>query len=246
MTPLDSSSWAAFQSANRFRRAIRHFAPTPVPQADVQAILAEAVRAPSSGNLQPYELHWVREPALRDAVAAACNSQSAATTASDLIIVVASPKLAARTARAQLAHVEASAALNERSKAYYRKQTRFFQRILGVGASALWSPVVLLATLLRPALSLLPLGHVGSRNWAARNATYAAQGILLAAAAKGIDSCPMEGFSATKLARVLKLPRGRVIPVVIALGYRADDARVEAQWRRPLAEVVIRHEEAVR
>lgn len=64
---------------------------------------------------------------------------------------------------------------------------------------------------------------------------------MLAAAAKGIDSCPMEGFSASRIAGLLGLPRGTVIPVIIALGYRTPAARVEPQWRRPLADLLVEH-----
>jgi nitroreductase len=236
-----SRQWAAFQAASRFRRAIRQFDATPIPEEDVYAVLAEATFAPSSGNLQPYELHWVRDPAVKADIAQACNGQKAAATAADLIVIAASPALGIQTAAAQLEHVEASAALGSNSKAYYRKQIGKFRKILGLGASALWSPLILLATLIRPSLSLLPLGHVGSRHWAARNAVYAAHAILLGAAAKGIDSCPMEGFSAAKVVKRLGLPRGTVIPVVIALGYRADEARIEAQWRRPMNQVLVVH-----
>lgn len=98
-----------------------------------------------------------------------------------------------------------------------------------------------LVTLLRPSMSLLPLGHLGSRSWAARNANLASQTLMLAASAKGIDSCPMEGFSASKVAAILGLPRGAVVPVAIALGYRTDDARTEPQWRRALADVIVEH-----
>jgi nitroreductase len=97
------------------------------------------------------------------------------------------------------------------------------------------------AAWIRPALSLLPLGHLGARNWAARNATYAAQTLMLAVAAKGVDSCPMEGFSASKVVDLLGLRRGTVVPVVIALGCRAKEVRVERQWRRASAEVVLEH-----
>ncbi len=233
--------WGAFQSANRFRRAIRQFDSTPIPEDEIRALLEEAAFAPSSGNLQPYELHWIREPALKAAVALACNGQKAAASAADLIVVVANPALGKRTAEAQLAHVEASPKLGPDSKAYYRKQVGKFQKILGLGSSAFWSPLVFLAGLIRPCLSLLPIGHIGSRHWAARNAVFAAHTLILGAAAKGIDSCPMEGFSASKIAKLLALPRGSVIPLVIALGYRADDARIEDRWRRPMTDVVVRH-----
>jgi nitroreductase len=236
-----SRPWGAFQAANRFRRAIRQFDSTPIQEDEVRALLEEAALAPSSGNLQPYELHWIREPALKASVALACNGQKAAASAADLVVVVASPTLGKRTAEAQLAHVETSPKLGPDSKAYYRKQMGMFQRILGIGSSALWSPLVFLAGLIRPCLSLLPIGHIGSRQWAARNALFAAHTLILGAAAKGIDSCPMEGFSAPKVATLLGLPRGSVIPLVIALGYRADDARIEDRWRRPMSDVVVRH-----
>jgi nitroreductase len=51
----------------------------------------------------------------------------------------------------------------------------------------------------------------------------------------------MEGFSAAKLSKLLDLPRGAVIPVVIALGYRADEARIEEQPRRSLKNVIKEH-----
>ncbi|WP_277424392.1 nitroreductase family protein [Ralstonia solanacearum] len=128
--------WAGFQAANRFRRAIRQFDSTPIPEEDVYALLGEAAFAPSSGNLQPYELHWIRDASLKASIAQACNGQKAAASAADLIVVVASPALGKRTATAQLAHVETSSALGPNSKAYYRKQIGTFQKILGVGASA--------------------------------------------------------------------------------------------------------------
>ena len=233
--------WDAFQAANRFRRAIRKFDSTPIPEEDVYALLAEATFAPSSGNLQPYELHWIREPALKASIASACNGQKAAASATEIIVVVASPTLGKRTVIAQLKHVETSSALGEDSKAYYRKQMTMFQKILGVGSSALWSPLLFLAALISPTLSLLPIGHIGSRHWASRNAIFAAQTLMLGAAAKGIDSCPMEGFSASKVAKILGLPRGSVIPLVIALGYRAGDARIDERWRRPIADIVVSH-----
>lgn len=236
-----SAQWAAFRAANHYRRAIRQFGATEIPEEDLHAVLAEAVLAPSSGNLQPYQLHWVREPQLKRALARACNGQKAAASASDLIVVVASPALGRQTAAAQLALLEASTDLEGKSKAYHRKQIGMFGKILGIGASVLWSPLVFIASQIRPCLSLLPLGPSGSRHWAARNALYAAQTLLLGAAAKGIDSCPMEGFSAAKVVKLLNLPRGAVIPLVIALGYRAEGARVEPRWRRLMSDAVVVH-----
>ncbi|MEI7209407.1 nitroreductase family protein [Pectobacterium carotovorum] len=237
----NSQLWADFQTANRERRAIREFDSTSVSDDLIKALLTEATFAPSSGNLQPYQFHWVKNAELKSQVALACNGQKAARSAAALIIVVASPDIGRHTAEKQLAYVEASASLQPKSKDYYRKQIGKFERILKLGAYACWTPLLNIASIFQPALSLLPVGHMGSRHWAARNSIFAAQTLMLGAAAKGLDSCPMEGFSATKLSQLLGLKRGTVIPVVIALGYRAIDARAEEQWRRPLADIVIEH-----
>jgi len=186
-------------------------------------------------------LHWIRDPSLKAKVALACNGQKAAASATDLIVVAASPALGKRTAKAQLAHIETESSLEKNSIIYHRKKIKKFEKILRFGSSFLWSPLLFLAAVLRPSLSLLPIGPVGSRQWAARNAIFAAQTLMLGAAAKGIDSCPMEGFSAPKVVKILGLSRGTVIPLVIALGYRAKDARIEDRWRLPITDVVISH-----
>jgi nitroreductase len=240
-TQTTQPNWAAFQVLNRYRRAIRKFNGTPIPEVDIQELLTEAMLAPSSGNLQPYQLHWVRDANLKAEIAKACHGQQAASTAAEIIVISASAAIGKQTVVQQLAYVEASDSLESKSKAYYRKQLNMFNKILGIGASAFWMPLIYIASLIRPSLSLLPIGSIGSRNWAARNAIFAAQTIMLAASSKEIDSCPMEGFSAQEVAKLLDLPRGTVIPIVIALGYRANDARVETRWRRELSDVLITH-----
>ncbi|AGH83361.1 nitroreductase family protein [Ralstonia nicotianae] len=236
-----STLWGAFQALNGRRRAIRDFDGIAIPDEHVRELLAEAARAPSSGNLQPYRFHWIRDTTLKARVAAVCNGQRAAVSASTLIVVTASRQIALSTAAQQLAYLNASTDLPEASKAYHRKQMQMFLRILNVGSWPVWTPLTALAGLFRPSLSLLPVGHLGNRSWAARNATFAAQTLMLAAAAKGVDSCPMEGFSAPKLVEILSLPRGTVIPLVIALGYRSQNARIERQWRRSLTDLIVEH-----
>jgi nitroreductase len=51
------------------RRSVRGFLPTPVPRADIEAILAAASRAPSGTNIQPWHV-YVLTGAVRDKVSA--------------------------------------------------------------------------------------------------------------------------------------------------------------------------------
>ncbi len=236
-----SPEWTAFCRINENRRAIRHFAPEPIADEDVQALLAQAVLAPSSANLQPYALHWVREPGLKTKLAAACVNQSAAVTAPALIVIAAGPRLAARTLVVRKRQLELAKEMTETSRRYHTDALRKFSWSLRLGRTGLIAPVQALLTLLWPEYGLLPFGPGTQRHWAARSAIYAAQTLLLAAVARGLDACPMEGFNPRAVTKLLDLPRGTVVPVVIALGRRAAEARVEPRWRLPTAETVVVH-----
>ena len=50
----------------RGRRAIRKFAPGPVPDADVREVLEAARWAPSPANVQPARFIWVRDVTIKD------------------------------------------------------------------------------------------------------------------------------------------------------------------------------------
>lgn len=60
--------------------------------------------------------------------------------------------------------------------------------------------------------------------WMQKQVYLALGGLLLGAAALGIDACPMEGFDATVLDEALGLAeRGLDAQVIVALGYRSDE-----------------------
>ena len=225
--------WRAFQKINGSRRAVRDFDGSPIPDREIEALLREALLAPSSGNGQPYEIHWVRDPAMKAAVASACRNQRAARSASTLLVFVCGARFALETISIFRCYVETTPELSERSRAYHLKEVKSQSRFLHIAASILCSPVASVVSAAFPCFSLLPLGAKGVRQWAARSALFAAQTLLLAASARGFDTCPMEGFDPRKLARALGLQRGDVIPIVVALGRRRPDARIEPRWRRP-------------
>jgi nitroreductase len=55
--PPDPAAVAAVDAAITSRRSIRAFLPTPVPRATVEQILTVASRAPSGTNTQPWQVH---------------------------------------------------------------------------------------------------------------------------------------------------------------------------------------------
>jgi nitroreductase len=232
----DDEAWRHFQGINERRRAIRHFDGRPLDVAAFTEVVHEALKAPSSGNLQPFELHVVTEPGLRAALAVACNGQEAARTASALVVVVSSKAIARRSLTSFEAGLDV---LPEGSRAYHHKNVKLLRRFLRFAPFPLWGFLRSVVSLLVPVLSLLPFGSGGVRQWLARNSVYAAQTLMLAASARGFDTCPMEGFDALKASRVLGLPRGSVIPLIIAVGHRSQTARLEPRLRRPRGEALV-------
>ena len=71
------------------------------------------------------------------------------------------------------------------------------------------------------------------------DAGRAAQNMMLAAWAEGITSCPVAMHDRECAARVLGLPEGHRVAIVLAFGYPASEASLHRGVRRsPLAELV--------
>jgi nitroreductase len=234
---METAYWEHFKAINSNRRAIRDFKNEQVPDQDIKDILNEVFLAPSSANAQPYEIHWIKNPELKAKIAKACNGQRAATSANTLFVFVSGTHIVKKSLRDYATYTENSS-LSEKSKVYNRKIFITLNRFLKFAPIIFWTPLVALFSTLIPALSLLPIGTIGVRQWLSKNSIFAAQNLLLATVAKGYDACPMEGFNAQKIASILRLPYGAVIPVVIAIGKKSDDAVVEPQWRRPFEDTV--------
>ncbi|MGI9598177.1 MAG: nitroreductase family protein, partial [Acidimicrobiales bacterium] len=86
---FEETALPGFKQALTARRSIRVFDGEPIPEEVMRDCLRDATLAPSSSNLQPYELYWVRDSTTRTQLAAACLGQPAATTAGELIVVMA-------------------------------------------------------------------------------------------------------------------------------------------------------------
>jgi len=59
--------------------------------------------------------------------------------------------------------------------------------------------------------------------WVEKQVYVAVETLMLAAAEKEIDSCPMEGFEADGVAKVLELPDYIHPTVMVSLGYRSKE-----------------------
>ncbi|MDB5592281.1 5,6-dimethylbenzimidazole synthase [Enterovirga sp.] len=74
---FDARFAGQLETLMRWRRDVRHFDRRPVPEGEMEALLAQAALAPSVGNAQPWRFVRIRSEARRAALAAHVDAQSA-------------------------------------------------------------------------------------------------------------------------------------------------------------------------
>jgi nitroreductase len=79
----------SFADVVRKRAMIRAYKSDPIPEEKIQQLLKYAVRAPSGGNLQPWEFVVVKSPEVRSALAKAALNHTAVATAPVIIATCA-------------------------------------------------------------------------------------------------------------------------------------------------------------
>ncbi|HBC01579.1 MAG TPA: nitroreductase family protein [Pseudomonas sp.] len=77
------------------------------------------------------------------------------------------------------------------------------------------------------------------RDEAMRSCGLMAQTLMLAARARGLDSCPMDGFDFDAVGKLINLPDNHVIALMVAVGKRAAEPKPRI-GKLPFDEVVIR------
>ena len=73
-----------------------------------------------------------------------------------------------------------------------------------------------------------------------KSAGLAAQNFMISMAAIGYDTCPMEGSDTLRVKKILKLPRGAEINMVIGCGIRSENGIYGPQFRIPFEETYFR------
>lgn len=185
-------------AAIRARRSVRHYQPTIVPTSDLEALLALAVEAPSSWNLQDRSIVAVTsEGGLAD-LAAASGGQPQAQEAPLVLVFVAEPS-AWRDDHADVyEQARSSGAWNEEFIALFRAEAPRFQE------------------------NLEEVGLL--REYAVKDAMIAATYVMLAAIEMGLDTSPMNGWDETLVKKAIGIGDrdDLAIALLVAVGYSAE------------------------
>lgn len=182
-----------------------------IPEQELNDILDAARLSPSSFGIQAWRFIVVMNKELRAKLAPVCYNQPQIMDASALVFLCANTELVGDSGVIQK-HIDNYKALHHKTD---QEADGYKQMLLGSAAR---------------------MGEAGVMTWTQKQVYIPVETLILAAAEKGIDSCPMEGFDADGVAKVLELPANLKPTVLVSLGYRKGDAPVKVRF--PMNEVV--------
>ena len=218
--PLPKIDSKEFQKVLDSRRSVRVYKNDEIPESIIRKCLENSLKAPTSSNLQTWEIYWVRTNKNKKDLIEACFSQPAAKTAKELFVFVARPDHWRRNNNMMLDYLKTR---NDPPKSvlnYYGKITKF---AYNQGFFNLFGFFKKLMILILGSFRLIPREPTSFNDmkvWSQKTTALACQNFMLSMRAYGYDTCPMEGLDSTRVKKILKLPKKAQICMAISAGKR--------------------------
>ena len=234
-----------FEELLNYRRSVRRYSATPIDSEKVKQCLMQATLAPNSSNMQLWEFYHVTNPDKLKQLTAACLNQQAAATAQQMVVFVTRQDLYRQRA-GKMSELET---LNVQQNSPQEKQEKRIKRwklYYGVVMPFLYSRFLGILGFFRKIMVIIiglfrPITYQVSENdmrvVVHKTCALAAQTFMLAMANQGYDTCPLEGFDSTRVKRILKLPLGAEINMVIPCGIRDEGGIWGNRMRIPFEEI---------
>ena len=228
-----------------YRRSTRIYKDLPIDEEKVKQCLYNASLAPTSSNLQLWEFYHITDKTILKKMAQACLGQNAAKTAQQLVVVVTRKDLWKQRAKANIDFLktvynkpnltEKDLKRKKMALNYYGKLIpTVYRDFLGLFAYLKYA-IFQIVGLFRPIYRQARQSDM--RIVVHKSAGLAAENFMISMAAIGYDTCPMEGSDTLRVKRILKLPRGAEINMVIGCGIRDDKGIYGPRFRIPFEKV---------
>lgn len=227
-----------FFEALRQRRSVRRYTKTVVPDQVINKALDAALIAPNSSNLQQWEFYWVKSPDKKQALVDACLFQGTAKTASHLVVAVSRIDTWKRNRKILVEQLSEKAPLPKPLQDYYFKVTPLLYQQDWFGVLSLFRWVLLNVTGLFRPIARGPVTRKDLFNVVTKTTALACENFMLAIAAQGYGSCPMEGFDEARVKKLLGLGRGAQVVMIISVGETDPTGIFGPQFRVPRELVV--------
>jgi len=201
-----------FEKTLEFRHACKVFDESKkIPQKDLEFILDAARRAPSSFGMEPWKFLVITNEELKAKLRPHCWDQVQITSCSHLVVILAG-----------IESVKVETGIPKK---------RFARREMPEDKLEFY--VNLYANHLKDTLS----SDENIYAWTAKQTIFAAANMMSAAAVKGVDSCPIEGYDKDGVETILALDKSKFrLSMLLPLGYRVNEQ--SSQQRLKFDEVV--------
>jgi|SaaInl74LU_5_DNA_1037368.scaffolds.fasta_scaffold04615_3 nitroreductase len=231
--------------AIHYRRSVRVYDPDqPIDPAQVRSCLALAALAPNSSNMQLWEFYHITAQDTIAKMAPLCFNQNAARTADQLVVFVVRKDLWRQRAKANLDMINKLYPQRPQSEQSRRERVirLYYSKLMPhiyfdfLGFYGLLKYLMILVTgLFKPIYREVRAKDM--RVVVHKTCALAAQNFMLSMAAKGYDTCPMEGVDTWRVKKLLDLPRGAEINMIVSCGVRKPEGVYGERFRVPFEEV---------
>ena len=232
-----------FQKIVDSRRSNRAFDPhIEVADLIIERGIKRAILAPNSSNMQLWEFQWIQSEEMLQKMTPLCLGQSAAKTAKHMVVFITRKDKWRSRAKWNYNKIAESVdgkpgKLQKGALNYYKKLIPivYFNDPFGI-TSVLRKSVSFLLGIRKPFYRLG--GKADQRIVVHKSCALAAQTFMLSIAAEGFHSCPMEGFDKKRVRKILKLPRGAEINMIVSVGKGTEKGIWGPRHRVPYEDVV--------
>lgn len=221
-----------FEKLVQARRSVRKFSDEIISDEIFDKIMDLTLLAPNSSNLQTWEFIRVKNKEIKSKLAEACFSQSAARTASDLIVCIADASKAVDHCKLTLEEMKKlNTDIPKAAEIYYSKLAPM---VYNPGPLGLYSPFKWFFFNLLGLFKVVPRGPFFKSDlntWAQKSCALACENMMLAYRAFGYDTCPMEGFDELKVRKILNLKCSQKVVMIIGAGKASNGGIYGPQMR---------------
>lgn len=234
-----------FEEIINYRRSVRYYKETPIDPEKVRHCLELASLSPNSSNMQLWEFYHITDPVILKKLSVACLNQQAATTARQMVVFVTRQDLYRKRAK-RMIELESLNVLNNSPVEKQEKRVKTWRLYYGFVMPFLYSRFLGIFGVIRKVLVSIvglfrPITYQVSeadvRVVVHKTCALAAQTFMLAMANEGYDTCPMEGLDSRRAKRLLKLPIGAQINMIISCGIRDNRGVWGDRMRVPFDEI---------
>ena len=224
------------------RRSIRIFNGNKIDSNKVKNCIYNATLAPNSSNLQLWEFIHVNDPLNLQKLSKACMNQSAAKTASQIVVVVTRRDLWKKRSKENIEFLNTQFKKNLITEKRYKHALKYYEKLIPI----LYFDILgLLGIIKYVTFQLIGLfipvvrqtTKADLRVVVHKTAGLAAQNFMNSMSAIGYDTCPMEGSDTLMVKKILNIPRGAEINMVIGCGERLEKGVFGPRFRVPFEDV---------